>query len=256
MRGCAAAALEIPTASSYSIRDARIREKEVRDKEPRDAVSWPSPAESPSPYPPQRKMPFPPAAVLEPETGVTDAVHNEGSIPEFTPSTVLPAQRPPAFPVPPRRASPAATPFSQRLPNQRESLHGRADPSQRPEAAASPAKDFRRASVATPFLRSSTQQRQAEATAVRLAPSSGPETLPAVPNAPSSLHGFEEIPGSPVVNAAAGTGPAPSTPTIVPAASAIAAGDLIQDVSAAGPVQVSVDALEAEMAKLLGRAPG
>src|SRR5208283_4831817 len=236
-------------------RDARIREKEVRDKEPRDAVSWPSPAESPSPYPPQRKMPFPPAAVLEPETGVTDAVHNEGSIPEFTPSTVLPVQRPPAFPMPPRRASPAATPFSQRLPNQRESLQGRADPSQRPEAAASPAKDFRRASVATPFLRSSTQ-RQAEATAVRLAPSSAPETLPAVPNAPSSPHGFEEIPGSQEVNAAAGTGPAPSTPTIVPAASAIAAGDLIQDVSAAGPVQVSVDALEAEMAKLLGRAPG
>jgi hypothetical protein len=200
-------------------------------------------------------MPFPPAAVLEPETGVTDAVHNEGSIPEFTPSTVLPVQRPPAFPIP-RRASPAATPFSQRLPNQRESLQGRGDPSQRPEAAASPAKDFRRASVATPFLRSSTQQRQAEATAVRLAPSSGPETLPAVPNAPSSLHGFEENPGSPEVNAAAGTGPAPSTPTIVPAASAIATGDLIQDVSAVGPVQVSVDALEAEMAKLLGRAPG
>ena len=237
------------------LRDARIREKEVRDKEPRDAVSWPSPTESPSPCPPQRKMPFPPAAVLEPETGVTNAVHNEGSIPEFTPSTVLPAQRPPAFPMPPRRASPAATPFSQRLPNQRESLQGRADPSQRPEATASPAKDFRRASVATPFLRSSTQ-RQAEATAVRLAPSSAPETLPAVPNAPSSLHGFEEIPGSPEVNAAAGTGPAPSTPTIVPAASAIATGDLIQDVSAAGPVQVSVDALEAEMAKLLGRAPG
>jgi hypothetical protein len=201
-------------------------------------------------------MPFPPAAVLEPETGVTDAVHNEGSIPEFTPSTILPAQRPPAFPVPPRRASPAATPFSQRPPNQRESLQGRADPSQRPEAAASPAKDFRRASVATPFLRSSTQQRKAEATAVRLAPSSTQETLPAVPNAPSSLHGFEEIPGSPEVNAAAGAGPASLTPTIVPAASAIAAGDLIQDVSAAGPVQVSVDALEAEMAKLLGRAPG
>lgn len=236
-------------------RDARIRDKEVRDKEPRDAVSWPSPAESPSPYPPQRKMPYPPAAVLEPETGVTNAVHNEGSIPEFTPSTVLPVQRPPAFPMPPRRASPAATPFSQRLPNQRESLQGRADPSQRPEAAASLAKDFRRASVATPFLRSSTQ-RQAEATAVRLAPSSGPETLPAVPNAPSSFHGFEEIPGSPEVNAAAGTGPALSTPTIVPAASAIAEGDLIQDVSAAGPVQVGVDALEAEMAKLLGRAPG
>jgi hypothetical protein len=42
----------------------------------------------------------------------------------------------------------------------------------------------------------------------------------------------------------------------VPAASAIATGDLIQDVSAVGQVQVSVDALEAEMAKLLGRAPG
>jgi hypothetical protein len=36
----------------------------------------------------------------------------------------------------------------------------------------------------------------------------------------------------------------------------IATGDPIQDVSAADPVQVSVDALEAEMAKLLGRAPG
>jgi hypothetical protein len=237
-------------------RDARIRDKELREKEPRDSVSWPSPVEAPSLNSPQRKTPYPPAAVLAPEAGVMDTIPIEESIPEFMSATVVPVPRSPAVPLPPRRALSNAVPSGQRLPNPRESFYGRADPSQRPEPAAGPAKELRRATVATPFSRSSTQ-RQMEATAVKLAPSNALETLPAFPNAPSSHSGFEEIPGLPEGKWVAETGrPSPSTPTIVPEVPINAAEDQIQDVSAAGPEQASIDALEAEMAKLLGRGPG
>jgi flagellar protein FliO/FliZ len=234
------------------IRDKDLRDKDLREKEPRDApplpagVSWPSLAETPSPNPPQRKTPVPPAAVLEPNTGVTPGVHTEEAMPGFAPPTVLPAPRPPAFPLPPRRASPPVAPSGQRISNLREPLHGRADPSQRPEPANGAAKEFRRASVAPPFLRPSTH-RQAEGTAVRLAPSAESEMPPAIPNAPSS---------PPELNAAVETGAATAMPTIVPAASSIAAGDLCLDVAATGPAHADVDTLEAEMAKLLGRGPG
>lgn len=70
---------------------------------------------------------------------------------------------------------------------------------------------------------------------------------PAIPNAPSS---------PPELNAAVETGAATAMPTIVPAASSIAAGDLCLDVAATGPAHADVDTLEAEMAKLLGRGPG
>jgi flagellar protein FliO/FliZ len=238
-------------------RDARIRDKESREKESRDApplpagVSWPSPAESPSPTP-QRKKPFPPAAALEPELGVMDTVPAEESVPGLAFSTVLPSPRPPAFPLAPRRPSPAATPSGQRLPNQRESLYGRVEPSQRPEPVVGPAKELRRASVATPFLRSSTK-RQVEGTAVRLAPSGAPETQPGLPGAPNSHPGLEDPPGTPEVSGAGATEPASAaTVAVAPAA---ATGDEIQGVPAAAPAHVGIDTLEAEMAKLLGRGP-
>jgi flagellar protein FliO/FliZ len=243
-------------------RDARICDKESREKEPRDApplpagVSWPSPAESPSPPPPPRKVPFPPAAVLEPELGAMGAVPAEESLPGFGPSTVLPSPRPPAFPLPPRRASPVAAPSGQRLPNQRESLYGRGESSQRPEPVAGPDKELRRASVATPFLRSSTQ-RQAEGTAaVRLAPSSSPEAPPAPPLAPNPSAGFGCAPGTPELNGGGGTGPAPAAPAALPVAPAVGAGDVIHEVPATAPAQAGIETLEAEMAKLLGRGPG
>jgi flagellar protein FliO/FliZ len=239
------------------VRESRIRDKELRDKEPNDApqlpagASRPSPAEAPAPFPPRRKMPFPATAELEP--GATAGVHSEEPMPEFAPLAVLPTPRPPVFPMPARRVSASLAPSGsgQRISNQRESLHGLADPLQRPEPVTSPAKEFRRPPVTTPFLRSSTR-RQMEAAAVRLAPSSEPE----IPNSPSSLPGFEDIPASLEGNAAAGTGPETETPIIGRTAPILASGDVIQDGLAADPAQAGADALEAEMAKLLGRGPG
>jgi len=238
-------------------REARLRDKELREKEARDApplpagTSWPAPAESPSPG---RKMPFPAAAVLEPEAGAMAGDGDEEAS-GFAPPTVLPVPRPPAFPMPPRRTPPPAAPSGQRISNYRESLHGRADLPQRPEPAASPAKDFRRASVATPFLRPSIY-RQGEGTGIGLAPSSAAEMLTGSPNAPSLLPGFEEIPASPEVFAATGTGPETATPIRGRTAPIAASDNVIQDGLTAVAGQAGINALEAEMAKLLGRGPG
>ena len=177
-------------------------------------------------------------------------------MPEFAPSTVLPTPRSPV-PLPARRVSSPLAPSGsgQRIQNQREPLHGRADPLPKHEPITGSAKEFRRASVATAFLRSSTH-RQGEGSGVRLAPSSAPEALAAVPNAPSSLPGFEEIPASPEGNAAVGTGPETVTPITGQTAPIVASGDVIEDGLSADSAQAGVDALEAEMAKLLGRGPG
>jgi len=197
------------------IREARIRDKELREKEPKDppplpaGVAWPSPAEAPVPNPPRRKMPFPAAGELEPETGVAPCVPIEEPMPEIAPSKPI----------------------------------------------TGPAKEFRRASVATAFLRSWTH-RQGEGSGVRLAPSSAPEALAAVPNAPSSLPGFEEIPASPEGNAAVGAGLETVTPITGQTAPIVASGDVIEDGLSADTAQAGVDALEVEMAKLLGRGPG
>lgn len=244
------------------IREARIRDKELREKEPKDppllpaGVAWPSPAEAPVPNPPRRKMPFPAAGELEPETGVAPCVPIEEPMPEFAPSTVLPTPRSPV-PLPARRVSSPLAPSGsgQRIQNQREPLHGRADPLRKPEPITGPAKEFRRASVTTAFLRSWTH-RQGEGSGVRLAPSSAPEALAAFPNAPSSLPGFEEIPASPEGKAAVGTGPETVTPITGQTAPIVASGDVIEDGLSADTAQAGVDALEAEMAKLLGRGPG
>jgi flagellar protein FliO/FliZ len=242
------------------IREARIRDKELQEKEPKDAprlptgVVWPSPAEAPVPNPSRRKMPIPAAGELEPETGVAPCVPIEEPMPEFAPSTVLPTPRSPV-PLPARRVSSPLAPSGSGQRIQREPLHGRADPLRKSEPITGPAKEFRRASVATPFLRSSTH-RQGEGSGVRLAPSSAPEALAAVPNAPSSLLGFEEIPASPEGNAAVGTGPETVTQITGQTAPIVTSGDVIEDGLSADTAQAGVDALEAEMAKLLGRGQG
>jgi flagellar protein FliO/FliZ len=226
-------------------RDARLREKELREKETRDTpalpagASWPAPAESPLPMPPQRKSPFPPAAVFEPETGVMAGGRAE-------------EPRPSAFPMPPRRVSSPAAPSGQRILNHRDSLPGRADSPQRPDSTANPAKDFRRASVATPFLRSSAQHRLTETPAVRLAPSGGFE----VPAPAGSPHGTEESPALLEINVVAearAAAPAPST--AVTDAPDFTADNLTADVPVVESAQADVDTLETEMAKLLGRRP-
>jgi flagellar protein FliO/FliZ len=225
-------------------RDARLREKELREKEARDtaalpaSVSWPAPAESPSSIPPQRKPSFPPATVLEPETaGMTGGRAEE--------------PRPSAFPMPPRRVSSPAAPSSQRILNHREPLSGRVESPPRPDSTANPAKDFRRASVATPFLRSS-PNRLTETPAVRLAPSGGFE----VPAPAGPPHGIEESPALPEINIVAearAAAPAPST--AVAEAPDFTADDLIADVPVAETTHADIDTLETEMAKLLGRRP-
>ena len=245
------------------LREARLRDKEQREKEPRDAPpapagnSWPSPAEAPPPNTAQRKMPFPPAAGLEWETGLMAAVPIEESGRDSAPPIVLPTPRRPVFPLPPRRMPPPVPPFGQGPSNPQESLHGGAGPPQKPEPGTTPPKGFPRAPVATPFLRPPAL-RQVQGTAANLAPTGAAETPPSDALAPSSLPGFDEIPTSPAGEVARRTefSAAPATQSAGSAASAGAASHLILEVSAAGPAQDGAVSLEEEMARLLGRAPG
>jgi flagellar protein FliO/FliZ len=241
------------------LREARIRDKELREKEPRDAppagISWPSPEEAPPPNTPPRKMPFPAAAGLEWETGLTAAVPIEESVRDSAPPIVLPTPRRPVFPLPPRRMPPPVPPFGQGTSNQHESLHGGAGPSQKPELGTTPAKGFPRAPVATPFLRFPAL-RQVQGTEPKPAPSGRSETPPADARAPGSLPGFAEIPISPSAHVETEFSPAPATQSGGSAAPAGAASRLVLKVSAAGPAQDGAVTLEEEMARLLGRAPG
>ncbi|MGH6813758.1 MAG: hypothetical protein ACREDM_15935 [Methylocella sp.] len=245
------------------LREARIRDKELRAKELRDAppvpagISWPSPAGAPPPNTPQRKMPFPPAAGLERETGVAAAVRIEESVRGSAPPIVLPTPRPPVYPQPPRRMPPPVTLFGQETSNHREPLHGGAGPPQKPELGTNPAKGFPRAPVATPFSRPPAL-RQVQGTAAKPAPSGPFETPPADVLAPSTLPGLEEIPTAPAVGAARQPefSPAPATQSAGSAPPAVAASRMILEVPAAGPAQDGADTLEEEMARLLGRAPG
>ena len=245
------------------LREARIRDKELREREPRDpspvpaGIAWPFPEEAPPPNTPQRKMPFPPAAELERETGLAVGVPIEESMRGSAPAIVLPTPRRPVFPPPPRRMPPPVTPFGQGTSNQHEPRHGGAGPPQKPELGANPAKGFPRAPVATPFVRPPAL-RQVQGTAAKPAPSGTFETPPADALAASSLPGFEEIPTSPAVDVARRTEflAAPATQSAGSAAPAVAASRLILEVSAAGPAQDGAVSLEEEMARLLGRAPG
>ena len=258
--------LEIIRAESRDprdLREARIRDKELREREPREpppvpaGIAWPFPEDAPPPNTPQRKMPFPPAAELERETGLTAAVPVEESIRGSAPAIVLPTPRRPVFPLPPRRMPPAVTPFGQGTSNQHEPLHGGAGAPQKPELGTNPAKGFPRAPVATPFVRPPAL-RPVRGTAAKPAPSGTFETPPAAALAASSLPGFEEIPTSPAVDVARRTEilPAPATQSAGAATPAVAGSRLILEDSAAGPAQDGAVSLEDEMARLLGRAPG
>ena len=233
------------------LRDTRVREKEA----PLPAgVAWPASAESPPAAPPQRKIPFPPAAAFEPETD-----GRAGEPAGVSPPAGASAPRPPGFPIPPRRVAPLAAPSNQRIFASREFFQGRAEAPPReapprPDPVTTPAKDFRRASVATPFLRPA-PHRATETPAVRLAPPGEEGEAPAeVPASPDLLQGNGEIPALPETNAAVETRVEPT----LPPADAL---DVIEDHLEAGvPVavtaQTDADTLEIEMAKLLGRRPG
>ncbi len=245
------------------LREARIRDKELRERELREAppvaagISWPSPADAPPLTTPQRKMPFPPAAGLEPETGLTAAVPYEESMRDSVPEIVLPTPSRPVFPLPPRRMPPPVTPFGQGTLDQTEPLHGGAGPPQKPELATNPAKRFPRPPAAPPFLRSPAL-RQVQGTAATPAPS-GPsgtpfaEALAAIP-----LPRFEEIPTSTPGDVARDPefSPAPATQSAGSAASPVAASGSTLEVPAAGAAQDGTVTLEQEMARLLGRARG
>ncbi len=227
-------------------RDTRVREKEA----PLPAsVAWPASAESPPAAPPHRKIPLPPAAAFEPETG-----GRAGEPVGFSPPAGALAPRPPGFPIPPRRVAPLAAPSNQKISPPRESFQGRAEAPARPESVTTPAKDFRRASVATPFLRPA-PHRATETPAVRLAPPGEEGEAPAeVPASPDLLQGNGEIPTLPETNAAVETRVEPALPV------ADALDDIGDHLETGAPVavtpQTDADTLEIEMAKLLGRRPG
>ncbi len=232
------------------LREARIRGKERREREPHDAPPapagnyWPSPAEAPPPNAPQRKMPFPPAARLARETGLTAAVPIGESVRDSAPPVVLPAPRRPVFPLPPRRMPAPVAAFGQGT-------------SVKSELGTNPANGLPRPPVAAPFLRAPAL-RQVPGTAAKPAPSDTSEAPFAEALAASALSGFEEIQTSPAGDVARQTEfPfAPATQSAGPATPAIAASQLILEVPAAGPAQDGAVTLEEEMARLLGRAHG
>jgi flagellar protein FliO/FliZ len=242
------------------LREARLRDKELREREARDAPpvpagnSWPSPAEAPSPNIPQRKMPIPPAAGLEWQTGSTAAVPIEDSQRVSAPPIVLPTSKRPVFPLPPKRMTPPAPLLGQGPSNRREPVHGGGAALQKPELATAPAKGFPRPPVGTPFLRSPAL-RQGQATAAKPAPSETSESPPPDAFALSSIPRFEEDSTSPAADVArqAELSPAPATQSAESAAPAVAASRLILGRLGAQDGAVT---LEEEMARLLGRAPG
>jgi flagellar protein FliO/FliZ len=244
------------------LREARLRDKELREREPREAPqvpagnSWPSPTEAPPPNTPPRKMPFPPAAGLEWETGLTAAVPIEESPRVSAPPIVLPTPRRPVFPLPPRRMPPPVPPFSQGPSNQHEPVHSGATPPQKPELVTSPAKGFPRPPLDTPFLRSPTL-RQGQGIAAKPAPEPS-ETPPSDALAQSSIPRFEEIPTSPSGDVArqAEFSRALATQSAGSAVPAGAASRLVLKGSGVGAAQDGTLTLEEEMARLLGRAPG
>ena len=240
------------------LREARIRDKELREAPPVPAgISWPSQADTPPPNTPQRKMPFPPAAGLERETGLTAAVPIEESMRDSAPPVVLPAPRRPAFPLPPRHMPPPVTSFGRGTSVRHDPLHGGAGPPQKPELGANPANGFPRPPVAPPFLRPPAL-RQVQGPAAKLAPSGTSGTAAAGALAASPLPGTEEIPTSPAGDAARQPelSPAPAPQSAGSAAPAVAASGLVLEVPAAGPAQDGTVTIEEEMARLLGRARG
>ncbi|MGH6853014.1 MAG: hypothetical protein ACREDJ_07440, partial [Methylocella sp.] len=244
------------------LREARIRGKERREREPRDAppapagVSWPSPEQAQPPNALPREMPFPPAARLQRETGLTAAGPIEPAR-DSAPPIVLPAPRRPAFPLPPRRMPAPATPFGQGTSNHREPLRGGSGPPQKPEFGTNPAKEIPRPPAAAPFLRAAAP-RQAQGTAAQPAPSGPSETLFADALAASALPGFAKIQTSPPGDVArpAEFPPAPTSQSAGPAAPAVASSRVILEAAATSPAQDRAVTLEEEMARLLGRAHG
>lgn len=234
------------------LREARIRGKERREREPRDTtpvpapagIAWPSPAEAPPPNAPQRKMPFPPAAVPF-----------EESVRDPAPPVVLPTPGRSVFPLPPRRMPAPVAPFGQGTSNHHEPLHGGAGPPQKPELRTGLAKGLPRPPVTAPFLRAPAL-RQVPGTAANPAPSGPSETPFADALAPSALAGFEENQTSQAGDVARQTeySHAQMTQSAGPAAPFVAASRLILEVPAAGPAQEGTVTLEEEMARLLGRA--
>ncbi len=249
-------------------RDNRIRDKEIREKDQREApqapaaVPWPSEIEAPtraalSQQQPPRKMPPPPALAPEPELEPSVRVADQ---PPPPPAAIAsPSPRPPAFPMPPRRATQPMTP--QRTPVPREPL-GRPEPSIKSEAGANPSSAFPRAPLATPFLRPSPPRQLAESFLK-------PASLPAVPAAPVVSEPPAAAPAAPAPEPAASALPAPTEAQTRPdaepsppslAAETTAPSQTTAPTSAQTPVEPSppdpFDSLEEEMAKLLGRGPG
>ncbi|MGH6796620.1 MAG: hypothetical protein ACREDH_15805, partial [Methylocella sp.] len=240
------------------LREARLRGKERREREPHDVplapagFSWPSPEEAQPPNALPREMPFPPAAGLERETGLTAAVRIDESVCDSTPPSGLPASRRPAFPLPPRRMPAPVTPFGQGTSNQREPLRGGSGPPQKPELGTNPAKEIPRRTIAAPFLRAPAL-RQVQGTAAHPAPSGPSETLFADALA-ASAHPKTSLAGE--VAWPTEFPLAPATQSAGPAAPAVASNRLILEASTADSAQDGAVTLEEEMARLLGRAHG
>jgi flagellar protein FliO/FliZ len=267
-------------------REQKLREREAKEAlQPQTAAAVPafdpSPAAPPQPEvepaharietssPPRKgtSLPIQPALSAELQAVTPASGGNETAIAPAVSQPAAPAQRTPAFIMPPRRAAQTITPRQPREPLIRPDLATRGD-------GASPSGVFPRAPLSTPFLRSSPPRQLAETMAKTAAAASASTISPSAPGAlPAEAARSEPAPKE-VVDAAApesspaarpqpsnaASGPSPLAAPLEPNVEAFGKSEGAGEKSEAAAEKAAhmsafeaVDSLEEEMAKLLGR---
>jgi flagellar protein FliO/FliZ len=216
-----------------TVREAKFREKDLRERDLRE--SPPTPGASSWPYP----------AATSPLKEAAPVIPVEETTRNFAPT--IPAQVPksPVFPLAPRRAPPPVNPSDHQPAAHREPLQKRSSPPPMRESGTSFAKAIPGALAPSAFLRPALQRPRQEAP--KPAPLNRSKAPPSDPLVRPSPDPMTTAP-SPVTDAAA-------EPIVSMELESSVADPARESPSAAISTQAgSDDALEEEMARLLGRA--
>jgi len=240
------------------IREAKLKDKEFREKEPPEIAPlpvgprWVTSGEVAPAYSPNRQMPFP--RVGEP---IANGHRSDLEGTDQVPTPVSSAQKPFIFPILARRATSPLS--SQKNEKQHEPQFTRSEPASQSAPISKSPGEFRRASIATPYLRSSLN-RQREGAGVSLTPSNNGSAgeRPLVEDVPLPII-QEELAASEIVGEVTPLGVETIVPPVEsqePQSTSKAGGQDPQSSDKpanASQLGFSLDLLETEMAKLLGR---
>lgn len=244
------------------IREAKLKDKEFREKEPPEIAPLPvGPRRVPSgevapAYSPNRHMPFLHAGGPIANGHLSDL---EGT--DQVPTPVSSAQKPFIFPILARRATPplSSQGSSQKAETQHERQFIHSEPASRPAALSKSPGEFRGTSIAGPYVRSSLNRQRGEA-GVSLTPSKNGSAgkTPLVEDVPLPII-QEELAASEIVGEVNPLGAGTTVPPVEsqePQSTSKAGGQDPQSTDKpanASQPDFSLDLLETEMAKLLGR---